>query len=38
MTKITLIRHGQTNLNLYDIIQGSTNAPLNETGLRQASE
>ena len=38
MTKITLIRHGQTNLNLHDIIQGSTNAPLNETGLRQASE
>ena len=36
--KIWVVRHGQTNLNLEKRMQGLTDEPLNENGLRQAAE
>lgn len=36
--KIYITRHGQTDFNKADIIQGTTDNPLNETGLKQADE
>ena len=36
-TILTLIRHGETGANLEGVWQGSTDAPLNERGLAQAS-
>ncbi len=34
--KIYLVRHGQTDYNLRNLLQGSTDNPLNETGRQQA--
>jgi probable phosphoglycerate mutase len=36
MTRIYLVRHGQTAWNKEEIFRGRTNVPLDETGLRQA--
>ena len=36
--KIWLTRHGQTNLNKSRLMQGRTDEPLNENGIRQARE
>lgn len=38
MTKIIMIRHGQTDFNKNGIIQGIKDIPLNDTGLKQANE
>ncbi len=35
---IYIIRHGQTELNIRNVLQGRSNHPLNETGIRQAEE
>ena len=35
---IYIIRHGQTELNISNALQGRSNHPLNETGIRQAME
>ena len=35
---IYIIRHGQTELNTRNVLQGRSDHPLNETGLRQAKE
>ena len=35
---IYMIRHGQTALNITNALQGRSNHPLNETGIRQAEE
>ena len=34
--KIVLVRHGETENNLNNIIQGRTNSRLSEAGIRQA--
>lgn len=36
MTKIYLVRHGETNWNVQGIIQGQTDVPLNDIGKHQA--
>ena len=38
MTKITFVRHGETDWNRAKKIQGSVDVPLNETGRKQAQE
>lgn len=35
---IWLVRHGETNLNKFKLMQGSTDEPLNDEGRRQAKE
>ena len=35
---IYIIRHGQTELNTRNVLQGRSDHPLNETGVRQAME
>ncbi len=36
--KLYLVRHGQTDWNLHQRVQGETNVPLNKTGLMQARD
>jgi broad specificity phosphatase PhoE len=36
--KLYIVRHGQTDYNLNDLLQGWTDNPLNQEGLKQAEE
>lgn len=36
LTTVFFVRHGETDANLYNKIQGQTDVPLNESGLKQA--
>ena len=36
MTRIYLVRHGQTQWNKEEIFRGTTDVPLNESGLKEA--
>ncbi len=38
MTLLALVRHGETDWNRRGLIQGTTDVPLNETGLAQAAD
>ncbi|WP_051962928.1 histidine phosphatase family protein [Mesoaciditoga lauensis] len=38
ISKIFLVRHGQTDANLYHIVQGQRDTPLNQNGRKQAIE
>lgn len=37
-TRLALVRHGQTDWNVRDLLQGSSDVPLNDTGRAQAFE
>ena len=38
MTKVTFLRHGQTDYNLQGLLQGRVDNPLNNTGINQAQK
>ena len=38
MTRIGLIRHGKTHWNLTGLVQGSTDIPLSDYGVKEVSE
>ena len=38
MTKLYVVRHGQTDWNVQKLLQGATDIELNEEGIKQAEE